>query len=294
MPTHNQQALWLIGSGRSGTTWLQRMLVHLLDGEMCFEPLHPDDVKLPPLQPPMRHTNSRPYIRATQPAPTWAAFIHTINAGRLHSPWLDLGYETSRWRWLFHRLRRRFHLPQMRVVKSIRATLLTGWLKQHLHLPVVILIRHPCAVVASQARLGWYMNAYQFLEESQLVEDYLYPHTRFIRNIQDEWAHCAAFWAIENLVASDCARQWGIPILFYEHLVLHPEETLRTLFNRLGYTWDEARWAKIRTQLITRTAQSTIDRWRQTLDAHVVRTILDTVHTLGVSLYDESSLPLLE
>nr|WP_290665602.1 sulfotransferase [Ardenticatena sp.] len=290
-PHTTTDSLWLVGSGRSGTTWFQRILVYLTKGAMCFEPLHPDHVTVPHLQPPIEHTNKRPYIRANQSAPTWAAFIDAINTGVLHSPWLDVGYEASRWVWIGHRLRHWFTFPQVRVVKSIRATLLIGWLKQHLHLPVVFLMRHPCAVLASQARHGWYMNAHQFLEDRFLVADYLEPYVEYIRNIHDEWAHRAAFWAIENFVASRLARQFDIPIVFYEHLVLYPDETLLSLFNHLGYQWDETRWARGRANLIKPSVQKTFNRWRETMPPDLMHLILEIVHTFGISFYDENDLP---
>ncbi|GAP62904.1 hypothetical protein ARMA_1327 [Ardenticatena maritima] len=292
MSTNNQRVLWLIGSGRSGTTWLQRVLATLLDGEICFEPLHPEYVNLPNLHPPIKHSNSRPYLRATQHAPSWATFVQIIQTGKVHSPWLDVGYTTSRWRWKWHRLQQMIRSPfQARIIKSIRATLLLGWLKSHFDVPIIFLIRHPCAVVSSQARLGWFMNAQEFLEDSLLVEDYLQPYVNQIAHLQGAWAHRAAFWAIENLVGMQLAQQFDIPIVFYEHLVCSPQETLQSLLHQLGYTWHEHRWRHVQHRLLRPASPKHLAAWRNTLDPQTIQTILEVVHTLGVSVYDEDPLP---
>jgi hypothetical protein len=47
-------------------------------------------------------------------------------------------------------------------------------------MPIILLLRHPCAVVASRLALGWKDNLFETMEQEDLVEDFLLPmETRF-------------------------------------------------------------------------------------------------------------------
>jgi hypothetical protein len=65
-------AVWLGGSGRSGTTWLSRIMTSLPRSTLVFEPLHPILARPPKnLVPIIDRSHRRAYLRPAQEAPTW-------------------------------------------------------------------------------------------------------------------------------------------------------------------------------------------------------------------------------
>ena len=101
-------------------------------------------------------------------------------------------------------------------------------------MPIVLLLRHPCAVVASRLALGWKDNLIETMEQEELVEDFLLPMEAEIRAARDDFERHLFLWCIDNYVP---LKQFGpgeIHLVFYENLLANPEEELRSLFGFLG------------------------------------------------------------
>ncbi len=92
------------------------------------------------------------------------------------------------------------------LIKEIRSNLMVGWLARTFDLCVVLLLRHPCATVASQASLGWGTKPKivdDLLLQRELVEDHLKNALpQFDSGVPDSTpARLAIRWAVENRVA---------------------------------------------------------------------------------------------
>lgn len=219
------KTIFLAGSGRSGTTWLSGLLNHDAAYREIFEPFHPGKVA------DFRPFKSKQYLR---PADRRDAFLEPARkavTGRLRSGWSDRGGAL---------------LARRRLVKEIRANLLLGWLAENFPgMPIVLLMRHPCAVVSSRLALGWRDNLEETISQRELVEDHLLPVEGRMRAARDPFERHLFLWCIDNYVPLRQFPPGAIHLFFYENLVLEPEPELRRLFRFVGRDYDDRVFAKL-------------------------------------------------
>ncbi|MEW6638522.1 MAG: sulfotransferase [Actinomycetota bacterium] len=214
----HRDAVFVAGSGRSGTSWLADLINHRRDHRYVFEPFDPRRVKL------CGHFRSRQYLRPEDRREEYLAPARRILSGGLRSRWTDR----------FHRT----FVARRRVIKDIRANLLLGWLHRNFPgMPIVFLLRHPVAAVLSQISLGWRDVLDETLEQRELLEDFSLPLEE-MHAARDPFERRLFLWCVENYVP---LRQLGVEgacVVFYENLVLRPERELRRLFACLGRDFD--------------------------------------------------------
>jgi hypothetical protein len=122
-----------------------------------------------------------------------------------------------------------------RLIKEVRINLLLPWLLEVFgDCRFVLLLRHPAAVVQSQVTGGWMLSPDRLLQQPGLQNLAWLQALRDLDVADDPFEQNLVFWAIENRVALDAARQAGIPILFYEELCIRPEEQISRLESYLG------------------------------------------------------------
>ena len=131
-------------------------------------------------------------------------------------------------------------VARRRLIKDIRANLLLGWMRANFPgMPIVLLLRHPCAVVSSRLALGWKDNLDETMAQEDLVEDYLLPMEAEIRAARDDFERHLFLWCIDNYVPLRQFAPGEIHLAFYENLLANPEEELRRLFAFLGEDFDD-------------------------------------------------------
>jgi hypothetical protein len=208
---------FLLSSGRSGSTWLGAMLHSLPATRMIFEPFHARrgipslaDYRYSYLPPASSNTGVEADLRAMLARSTWNAWVEQFN------PLNRLVY-------------------RRRLVKEVRINLLLPWLLEVFgDCRFVLLLRHPAAVVLSQVTGGWMLSPDRLLQQPGL-QDLAWPQALRDLDISDDpFEQNLVFWAIENRVALDAARQADIPILFYEELCMQPEMQISRLESYLG------------------------------------------------------------
>ena len=178
-----ERTILLAGAARSGTTWLADIITSQLHCRMISEPFNPGRVAAYSQFPDFL------YRRPDADDPDLFAFALQVLRGSIRDAWVDR--EVS------------YILNRCRLVKEIRANLLLKWL--HLSFPFVpllLIIRHPCAVVLSRLEAGWDAEAdlTAFLTQPQLVNDYLQDKMTLIENARRPEERHAAVWCIQNLV----------------------------------------------------------------------------------------------
>jgi hypothetical protein len=205
------------GTGRSGTTWLAEILAADLRARVLFEPFHAERVE------DLRGYPRFLYRRPEQDDPRLEAFARRVLSGRIRDPWVDSQVDV-----LF---------PHRRVVKEIRACLFLRWLADRFpQVPVLLVIRHPCAVVASRLRLRWDTDRdlQPFLEQDFLVADHLREHLDTIRSASTDVEKHAVVWCVHHLVPLRQFRDGGLRVIFYEELCRDPAAELAGVFEVLG------------------------------------------------------------
>lgn len=212
------------GSGRSGTTWLGNIIAGD-DRRIIFEPFEcrrvPEFVDL----------GLRPYFPSCEPFRQWHSVIAALCAGDIRNAWTDQDC---------NRLNAELDKGGV-VIKEIRANGMLGWLSNNFPCKIVYVIRNPFDVVASRVHLNWETHIDAFLDQPQLMRDFLLPFTTCIAAAQSTIQKHAVMWCIENLIPlrQMAEQQW----IFcrYEDLVAHPEAETSRILQRLDLELTPAR-----------------------------------------------------
>ncbi len=179
------------------------------------------------------------------------------------------------------------------------------WLARRLGFRVVVMVRHPLAVVGSRKRLGWAFDHDALLAQPLLVRDRLRP-------IADRWPGALA---APTGVVDGGARLWrliyesvldqrravpGMVVVHHEHLAADPVGGFARLYEKLGLPFhDRARRAVCAASSDANPEQlpagaphgvhvrssATIDSWRTRLSAHEVRHVLDVTGPVADVFY---------
>ena len=130
------QTVFLAGTGRSGTTWLEDLINFDGSYRVMFEPFHTRRTDV------LREWNYRQYLRPTNLDEKFVHPATQILSGKVRSKWID----QFRCRPIVTR----------RLIKDIRANLILKWIKHNFpEIRIVLLLRHPCAVASSKLQQDW-------------------------------------------------------------------------------------------------------------------------------------------
>lgn len=275
-----ESAIVLAGTARSGTTWVSEIINHRNEYRYIFEPFNPKKVPL------VASFGSRKYMRPEEEDAQLSLAVQLILSGRIRNPWTE-------------RFNRRF-IADRRLVKCIRANLLLKWMQIRFPaVPIVLLLRHPCAVAYSYAEQGWHGSVESLVTQSSLVEDFLSPYRREIERARSSFERAVFIWCIETLVPLIQFRPGELYVMFYEQLLQDPEVETCRLFAFLGKPADASVVDKIfKPSLTSRknsaisTGDNPLDSWRSKVGAAKVRRTLEIVRMFGLDeIYSEASLP---
>ena len=277
------KSIVVAGTARSGTTWLGDLISSQVPSRILFEPFHPG------LVPEYRGFNYFQYMRPGTENPKFQAFAQKVFTGEIRNHWIDRQNERI--------------FSHIRLVKEIRANLALKWLHDHFPgVPIVLLIRHPCAVVRSRMELDWATDTdiKPLLSQPELIEDHLLPYMDLIKNAKTIEEKHATIWCVSNLVPLKQFNPGEVKIVYYENLCTQPENELSCLFEFLGQSYTESV-----VDIINQPSQTTkltsavvrgidkIENWKKKLSPSQIDSVLRTVDAFGMShLYGESVLPL--
>jgi hypothetical protein len=266
--------IFLAGSGRSGTTWLSDLINHDSGYRQIFEPFHPRKVR------DFRGFGSKQYLRPGDRREEFLEPARKAVTGGLRGGWTDRGGAPG---------------ARRRLVKDIRANLLLGWLAENFPgMPIVLLMRHPCAVVSSRLALGWRDNLDEAIAQGDLVEDHLLPVEERIRSARDPFERHLFLWCIDNHVPLRQFSPGGIHLCFYENLLLDPDPELRRLFAFLGRDFDDGVLDKLERPSFTsrRGSRPTADGWRSRVDGEQVARAGEVLGLFGLDrIYGPGTMP---
>jgi hypothetical protein len=278
-----RRSILVAGTARSGTTWLGDILASQIPSRILFEPFNPD------LVPEYRGFHYFQYLRPGMENPRFRAFAHRIFTGEIRNRWIDSQNERIR--------------SGYRIIKEIRINLALKWLHDNFpEVPIILLLRHPCAVVASRIDLGWATDAdiQPFLSQPDLVADHLAPCMDLIKTAKTDEEKHAIIWSVSNLVSLRQFKPGEIKIVYYENLCTQPEIELPVIFESVGQKYRESIIDTVsRPSQTTRVTSAVVDgtdkisAWRKKLSAAQIENILRVVDAFGLGhVYGDSILPL--
>lgn len=307
----------IAGSGRSGTTWVLDCLADANQLRPIFEPLHP---KVTPLGPAYAH-------RAIAPGdshPELLEYLRRVDSGAYRSMWVNYrgrrdllfpGPQALLSLRQLRRLRRRWvrflgDLPGLRrrsarqgaLIKVIRGNLALGWMVASLPARAVLIVRHPCAVVESQYRLGEIWHPSPILERfrgDQLLDARTQGRYRDLLKAKLSTIEALTLvWAIENQLPVAEAGEYGYEVIHYENMRRTPQSEWRRIAQALDLSQVPApQIVQAPSQQASRRlddpdADSTRPRWARALKDEDLARIQRLLDTVGCELYGvENELP---
>ncbi|MFX0072594.1 MAG: sulfotransferase [Candidatus Hermodarchaeota archaeon] len=204
------------GTGRSGTTWLAEILTNFIKYRIIFEPFNPRKVKI------CKDLLNKQYLPPEVKNDEYFALFNKILAGKIRDLWVNQDNRIFR--------------PQGRIIKTIRASLFLKWLKINFPtIPIIYILRHPCAVVESRLRLNWEtIDVDIFLKQENLVKDLLYPFKNILSKAKTQIERNTCIWCVENLVAMNTMEPKDWCVISYENLYQNPEMELKKINDYLA------------------------------------------------------------
>ncbi|MGF1470163.1 MAG: sulfotransferase [Rubrobacteraceae bacterium] len=275
-----RNSVFLAGSGRSGTTWLSEIINYGNEYRYIFEPFYPDRVGL------CRNYRRRQYLRPGDRREEFLEPARKILSGRLRNGWTD-------------RFNRKL-VVRRRLIKDIRAGLLLGWLNANFpEMPVVLMLRHPCAVTDSRLKLGWKDILDDTMQQQDLVEDHLSPFVEEIQAARTPFERSVFFWCIENYVALRQLERGAFHLVFYENLCINPEKEIKDLYAFLGKDPDgDAYRGAGRPSALSRRESAIVlgdrpvDSWTGSVENSQAARAVEILALFGLDrIYDETPVP---
>lgn len=279
------RTLVVLGSPRSGTTWLMNVLCCLPGAAPIFEPLNRrQDRRLARIL-----DDEFPRIAPDEDRPALEALLRDVYRG----------HHLTRWSSAYASVPALLRADRF-VVKLIRAMRAAGWLCTRFpQNRGVLLLRHPCAVVSSMLRSPGIWNDWRPEEIRLPIRQTLGPEAdRVLARLASRAELLAAAWCADALAAlrETSARQ--VLVVTYEDLVREPEDTLGRIFGHLEEPVPEAALAALRRASATANPEAAIRRggdplrsWRSALAAREIDAILGVTYDLGIRVYDDSGMP---
>jgi hypothetical protein len=124
------------------------------------------------------------------------------------------------------------------------ASLAAPWIAEEFDGQAALLVRHPAAMVASYRKLGYRAHFRHFLDQPQLMADYLEPwraEMEALVETEDRVAQVATFWAMLHRVLADMAdRSDRLHVVRYEDLCADPVGEFERLFTRMGLKFNDS------------------------------------------------------
>lgn len=282
----SSKSIFVCGAGRSGTTWLVEVLNSSNELRMLYEPFNCDRVRR------CKHFQSRQYLRPDVSDRAYLEPAREIFTGTIRDPWIDQ----------FNRCKN----ASARLIKDVRSTLMLKWIRNNFpHMPIVFIIRHPCAVALSRVDYGWPTDLRErvFSPQKQLMEDHIGDRLAQISWANSPFQRQVADWCVETFVPLEQLADSDAYVVFYERLMADPAGELRKLFDFLGRRFDESALERLDRQSasskvrrgnlgVERARQRGLNGWRRHVSTADLEAAIEIMRVFGLDgIYGDDSQP---
>jgi hypothetical protein len=275
-----KKSIFIAGTGRSGTTWVSSIINYNNEYRYIFEPFYSDKVSN------VKNFKYRQYLRPDDRGKEFIEPTKAILSGKVRSKWTD-------------RFNKRF-ISNKRLIKDIRANLLLSWIHNNFpSVPIILLLRHPCAVVNSHLKLNWDNHLDEILAQAELIEDFLEPFKQKILLAETDFEKQIFLWCIENYVPLKQFKRGEIHLAFYENFCECPKDEIERLFSFLGKKFDETIFLNLskpssmsRKESAVITGDSIVDSWRKHITDEQLQKAVEIMSLFGLDrIYSEEVMP---
>ncbi|MBN2478039.1 sulfotransferase family protein [Candidatus Micrarchaeota archaeon] len=183
--------LIIVGSARSGTSWLAELIARQFRYRLLFEPEHETNT-------PQGKLICDRYITAENTNKEIDAYFSKIFSNRVDSNWVA---QSSNRKFKMHLWP---FLPKKYIIKFVRCNLAAHYINRNFQLPLIHIVRNPYEVLHSQNRVkfDWLYDLSRFLQEEELVEivqdNYGLDLSRY-REFSELEKLCLR-WCLENVI----------------------------------------------------------------------------------------------
>jgi len=280
---------------RGGSTWLSDIFCQLPDSMLIWEPMF-----LHPPYPEMKDVNFcfHQYIPEEAEWPEAEEYFR-----KLYN--MEIGSRSSFRLYYLNKTLKNITATKHFVYKDCCCNMLLPWLTARLDVNPVYVIRHPCAVVASQLKYKHWdyilkdVKAH-FPEPGSRFQEIYHRYQDIIDTITKPEERMAAEWALHNSVPIKHPLndiRWVT--VSYEKLYKEPETEISRVFGRLNMEIPGKILSDIRKPSITALEGSKsiiqsgqqLESWRKSLTPAQVKNILHIVKEFDMDFYDESPEP---
>jgi len=285
-----REVIWLIGDGRSGTTWVSDLINHDKSYREMFEPFHPRLVNG------MNFLLPHQYIRPGDSNKQLEKIASDVFSGKFRNPRVDSDNRPLFYKGL--------------LIKDIFANLFSYWASLHFaKVKIILLIRNPFSVALSKYKLKnwfWATEPLDLLKQYPLYEDYLHPFEDLIRRTSREGNYVSCqilIWSIINYVPLRQFKQGQIQVIFYEEVFVKPSQEVSKIFRFVRPT-NENHFMALGRESVNRLSRvagphsnvtrgtSPITSWKNELTSHQIDAGLNILQCFGFAdLYDDNSMP---
>lgn len=287
-----QEVVWLIGDGRSGTTWVSDLINN--DGRYreMFEPFHPELIA------DMDFLIPHHYARTKSSDKHLEEVAFQVFTGRFTDYRVD-----------FHAVNRSLSYKGL-LIKDIFANLFSYWVSQRFpNLKIVLLIRNPFAVALSKRKHKtwfWATNPLDLLKQDSLYQDYLHPFEEIIRETSRKESFILnqiLIWSIIHYVPLHQFSRENIHVSFYEDLLMDPNQEVSEILafinkNKMSGTHTNIAQESIHTpsrfskEFNASSKISHISSWENQLSREEIDAGMRILEHFGLGdLYDKHSMP---
>ncbi|HET9905770.1 MAG TPA: sulfotransferase, partial [Anaerolineales bacterium] len=211
--------------------------------------------------------------------------------------------QTRRIRPLFKYLQS--YLPHRVLLKAPFALFSTEALADNFRMDVIVLIRHPAAVVNSYKALNWSHPFSHFLSQAELMDDHLFPFRMeiedFSKNEYDIVDQISLLWKLIHFMIHKFQKTHSDWVFVrHEDLALEPIEGFRTIFRRINLPFTRYTEAVIRAHNIGNPQSNTthpyaikqngnqvVSKWKKALTSDEIYRIQRMVEPVSSEFYSE-------
>jgi hypothetical protein len=296
----NKHAILVTGAHRSGTTWVGKMLACSWRTWYIGEILRPDTQLLRDV--PVRHWYQ--YITASN-GNLFAGSVARILALNFVPPHRRafLRFLPSRLL-ILKRTRNWFGLPRP-IVKDPFLAFSLEWLAETFQVDIICLIRHPAAFVASLRTVNWRFSFQNFVDQPDLVGDWLYPFAAQLEDPpEDPVEEAALLWLCINQVLTSLIgthprwKLWRLEDLganplqefqaVFEHVKLPYTRRIRQSIESYSTSGNIVEPPPDDPHVIRRDSRAVQQRWQSLLSSNEIARIRNIVEPVSHAFYSDS------
>jgi hypothetical protein len=300
MPSEKKHIL-VTGSNRSGTTWVGKMLCASNELNYIYEPFS-DDYNTLKVDTPVKHhfhyvTNNesqyfKRYIDCCL-SPMNISLIKEITANGIYSG-------------IKKKIKQIIELPKFKntfIIKDPLALFSASWFYQTYNCHILVMIRHPAAYVDSIRRVGWRYDPRKYLEQYDLIKEYLSELKEEIssfnqteKNLLEE---ATLRWKIYHHVIHIYMDRYPFTFIKHEELAEDPINNFKIIYDKYNLTFNESVVSEIQNSItgeknlgnkvhvLKRDLKNTINNWKKNLKQTEIDYIYSKTYKISSLFYGD-------